>query len=163
MIGDVSLTLSRRVSSARLEYVSLIGRGLEGVRRRLKAGVSSPANLRPPFNVSQTVEAVTVEFDVPGHGREGLILDVGPQRLRLQAVGRPRRSGGIGAPFDCTVNLPEAVDADQVKATLENGVVVVEMTKAAWTRGDAKRAPVRQASVPVQTAQEGDQAGAPKE
>jgi hypothetical protein len=42
-------------------------------------------------------------------------------------------------------------------------VLVVEMTKVAWTRGDAKRVPVREASVPVQTAQEGDQAGAPKE
>ncbi|MBD3836154.1 Hsp20/alpha crystallin family protein [Brevundimonas sp.] len=119
--------------------------------------------MRTPFNVSQTVEAVTVEFDVPGHSKEGLILEVGPQRLRLQALSRQRRSGDIAAPFDCSVDLPDAVDADQVKATLENGVLVVEMTKVAWTRGDAKRVPVREASVPVQTAQEGDQAGAPKE
>lgn len=104
-----------------------------------------------------------MEFDVPGHGRDGLVLEVGPRRLRLQAVGRQRRSGDIGAPFDCSVDLPGAVDADQVKATLQNGVLVVEMTKAACARGDSRRVPVRETSVPVEAAQEGDQAGASKQ
>ena len=158
MIGDVSLKLGPRIYSARLEYDSLIGRGLRGVRRRLEAGLSSPTGARPPFSLSQTIEDVTVEFDVPGQAREGLILDVSPQRLRLQAAGRQRRSGDIGAPFDCSVDLPEPVDADQVTATLEDGVLTVEMTKAAWARGDAKRVPVCGASVaPGQAAQKDDQ------
>ena len=158
MIGDVSLKLGPRIYSARLEYDSLIGRGLRGVRRRLEAGLSSPTGARAPFSLSQTIEDVTVEFDVPGQAREGLILDVSPQRLRLQAADRQRRSGDIGAPFDCSVDLPEPVDADQVTATLEDGVLTVEMTKAAWARGDAKRVPVRGASVaPGQAAQEDDQ------
>ena len=157
MIGDVSLTFGRRVYSARLEYDSLIGRGLRGVRRRLEArGLSIPAGWSPLSNVSQTLEAVIVEFDVPGYRREGLILEAAPQRLRLQAVGRQRRSGEIAASFDCSLDLPEAVDPDRVKATLENGVLVVELTKATWTRGDAKRVPVREASVPVPPGQEED-------
>jgi len=161
MIGDISLKLGPRTYSARLEYDSLIGRGLRGVRRRLEAGLSSPTGARPPVRLSQTIEDVTVEFDVPGQAKEGLILEVSPQRLRLQAAGRQGRSGDVGAPFDCSVDLPEPVDADQVTATLEDGVLRVEMTKAAWARGDAKRVPVRGASVaPGEAAQEDDQARA---
>lgn len=158
MIGDVSLKLGRRVYSARLEYDSLIGRGLRRVRRQLRAAPSSPAGARSVFDVMQTIQKVTVEFDVPGYARNDLILDVSPQRLRLQGAGRQRRSGNIGGPFAWSVDLPEPVDPEQVTATLEDGVLTVDMTKAAWARGDAKRVPVREGSVPPEEApQEGDQ------
>lgn len=112
----------------------LVDRGLNGIRRWLETGRRSPGLLRPPVNVSQTVGAVTVEFDDPGHGRDGLVLEVGPQRFEI-AGGRPSTPlGRLRTPFDCCVDLPGAVDADQVKATLENGVLVVEMINAAWAR-----------------------------
>ncbi|WP_082765237.1 MULTISPECIES: Hsp20/alpha crystallin family protein [unclassified Phenylobacterium] len=158
MIGDVYLKLGRRVYSAGLEYDSFIGRALKGVSRRAGAAPSSPAGARSAFDVMQTIENVTVEFDVPGYARNDLILDVTPQSLRLQAAGRQRRSGKIGAPFAWSVDLPEPVDPGQVTATLEDGVLTVEMAKAAWSRGDAKRVPVQDGSVPPEeAAQEGEQ------
>lgn len=64
----------------------LVDRGLNGIRRWLETGRRSPGLLRPPVNVSQTVGAVTVEFDDPGHGRDGLVLEVGPQRFEIAGV-----------------------------------------------------------------------------
>lgn len=159
MIGDVSIKLGQRLYSARLEYDSLIGRGLRRVRRQLRAAPSSPAGTGLDVRVLQTIEMVTVEFDVPGYARNDLILGLTQQRLRLQAAGRQRPPGSLGAPLDWSVDLPEPVDPEQVHATLEDGILTVEMTKAAWARGDVTRVPVREASVtPEEAAQEGDQA-----
>ncbi len=151
MIGDVSLKLGRRVYSARLEYDSLIGRSLQGVWRRFEAQLSPPVGDPPQFIVAQTIENVVVEFDVPGRASADLILEVGPMHLRLRAAGRQRRSGDIGNAFDRSVDLPEPVDPDRVTATLEDGVLTVKMTKAAWMRSDARRVPVRGSVSPGQT------------
>lgn len=161
MIGDVSIKVGRRLYSARLEYDSLIGRGLAGIRRGIEAKLSPSAGAIPPFRIMQTIEDVTVAFNVPGYSSKDLIVEVSPECLRLQAAGQQWRAGDIGAPFDWSVALPEPVDTDQVRATLEDGVLTVKMTKAAWARGDAKRVPERGASVaPGQAPQEGDQARA---
>ncbi len=161
MIGDISIKVGRRLYTARLEYDSLIGRRLVGIRQGIEAKLNPPAGAIPPFSIMETIEDVTVAFDVPGYSSKDLVVEVSPECLRLQAAGRQRRSGEIGAPFDWSVALPEPVDADQVIATLEDGVLTVEMTKAAWARGDAKRVPVRGTSVPPgQTPQEGDHARA---
>jgi|GEM_PF-1523980 HSP20 family protein len=152
MIGDVSLKLGRRTFSARLEYDSLIGRGLRSVGRRLEAKRGFPSaeaktEKAPTFTVAETIEDVTVEVDVPGHALQDLRLDVTPRRLRLRAGGRQGRSGGIGGPIDSSFDLPEPVDPDKVKATLEDGILTVSLVKIAWVHGEAKRVPVREASV----------------
>ena len=161
MIGGVSLTLGRRVYSAKLEYDSLIGRGLRSVRRRLEAQLGSPLGDVPAFAIAQTIEDVTVEVDAPGYAIGDMVLEVTPSRLRLRAAGRQGRSGKIGRPFDLSVDLPEPVDPDDVTATIEDGVLTVRMVKAAWLRGAARRVPVRETSIPPEQAtQEGGQAHA---
>ena len=166
MIGDVSLKLGRRTFSARLEYRSLIGHGLRGVRRRLEAKLGSPSPLSatdnaPTFTVADTIEDITIEVDVPGHALQDLRLDVTPRHLRLRAAGRQARSGGMVSPIDSSFDLPEPVDPDKVTATLEDGILTVSLVKAAWVRGDAKRVPVREVSVtPKQAGHEGCQPNA---
>lgn len=160
MIGSVSLKLGRRVYSATLEYDNLIGRGLRGVRRRLETQLGSPPGEVPAFAIAQTIEDVTVEVDAPGYAVGDMVLEVTPSRLRLRAAGQGR-SGNIGRPFDLSVDLPEPVDSDEVTATLEDGVLTVKMVKAAWVRGEARRVPVRETSIPPEQAtQEGGQAHA---
>ena len=161
MIGSVSVKLGRRVYSATLEYDSLIGRGLRGVRRRLETQLGSPLGDVPAFAIAQTIEDVTVEVDAPGYAIGDMVLEVTPTRLRLRAAGRQGRSGNIGRPFDLSVDLPEPVDPDEVTATLEDGVLTVRMVKAAWVRGEARRVPVRETSIPPEQAtHEGGQAHA---
>lgn len=62
MIGSVSLTFARRVYSAKLEYDSLLGRGLRGVWRRLEAQLSTPLGEAPTFAAAQTIGDVTIEI-----------------------------------------------------------------------------------------------------
>lgn len=152
MIGSVSVKLGRRVYSATLEYDSLIGRGLRGVRRRLETQPGSPFGEVPAFAIAQTIEDVTVEVDAPGYAIGDMVLEVTPTRLRLRAAGRHGRPGTIGRPFDLSVDLPEPVDPDEVTATLEDGVLTARMVKAAWVRGEARRVPVREASIPPEQA-----------
>ncbi|MDO9432170.1 Hsp20/alpha crystallin family protein [Phenylobacterium sp.] len=166
MIGDVSLKLGRRTFSARLEYDSLIGRGLRSVGRRLEAkrgfqSAETTTSKAPTFTVAETIEDVTVAVDVPGHALQDLRLDVTPRHLRLRAAGRQARSGGMVSPIDSSFDLPEPVDPDKVTATLEDGILTVSLVKAAWVRGDAKRVPVREVSVtPKQAGHEGCQPNA---
>ncbi|WP_367271353.1 Hsp20/alpha crystallin family protein [Phenylobacterium sp.] len=81
-----------------------------------------------------------------------LVLEVTPSRLRSRANGRQGRSGKHWHPFDLSVDLPEPVDPDEVTATLEDGVLTARMVKAAWVRGEARRVPVREASIPPEQA-----------
>ena len=74
MIGSVSVKLGRRVYSATLEYDSLIGRGLRGVRRRLATQLGSPLGDVPAFAIAQTIEDVTVEVDAPGYAIGDMVL-----------------------------------------------------------------------------------------
>lgn len=152
MIGSVSVKLGRTVYSATLEYDSLIGRGLRGVRRQLATQLGSPLGDVPAFAIAQTIEDVTVEVDAPGYAIGDMVLEVTPTRLRLRAAGRQGRPGTIGRPFDLSVDLPEPVDPDEVTATLEDGVLTARMVKAAWVRGEARRVPVREASIPPEQA-----------
>lgn len=158
MIGSASVKLGRKVYSATVEYDSLVGRGLRGVRRRLEAQLGSPLGYIPAFALSQTIEDVTVELDAPGYAIGDMALEATPTRLRLRAAGRQGRSGKIGRPFDLSIDLPEPVEPEEVTATLEHGVLTVRMVKAAWVRGEARRVPVRETSMsPEQASQEGDQ------
>lgn len=161
MIGSVSLILGRREYSATLKYDSLVGRGLRRIRRRLEAQLSSPSSAAATYEISQTIEGVAVEFDVPGYAIGDLILEVTPGRLRLQAAARQGRSGKVGGAFDSWVDLPEPVDPDKVTAMLQDGVLTVKMAKTAWVRGEARRVPVHESLVPSQQAtQEQGQADA---
>ena len=86
MIGDISIKVGRRLYTARLEYDSLIGRRLVGIRQGIEAKLNPPAGAIPPFSIMETIEDVTVAFDVPGYSSKDLVVEVSPECLRLQAA-----------------------------------------------------------------------------
>lgn len=97
---------------------------------------------QPAVNVWETPEAVHVELEVPGVKHDQLDLTVVGDQLTIR-VERPesqeanqtwhRRERPVGA-FTRVVKLPSEVDADEVEATLTNGVLTIHLPKAETAR-----------------------------
>lgn len=102
--------------------------------------VSRLESWAPPANFVETEDAYTVEIDVPGYDRDDVevtleqgILSISGERsseleekngtyhLRERSLGRFTRS----------FSLPRSVNAESLTASLDNGVLRVELPKAA--------------------------------
>lgn len=98
-------------------------------------------NLRqwsPVIDVSETPEAVTLRLEVPGLSREQLKIAVENHTLTLrgektqetssenETFHRTERSFGA---FERSFSLPSYVDSENVKASLQDGVLVVTLPR----------------------------------
>lgn len=98
-------------------------------------------NLRqwsPVIDVSETPEAVTLRLEVPGLSREQLKIAVENHTLTLrgektqetssenETFHRTERSFGA---FERSFSLPSYVDTENVKASLQDGVLVVTLPR----------------------------------
>lgn len=98
-------------------------------------------NLRqwlPPTDVSETPDAVTLRLEVPGLTRDQIKIAVENNTLTVrgekvqetssenESFHRTERSFGA---FERTFTLPAHVDADNVKATLQDGVLVITLPR----------------------------------
>jgi len=126
-----------------------VGKTLEEMDRMF-GRVGRPLGLRsvprgtfPAINVYAQDDAVVVVAELPGVKAEDLDLSVLNDSLTLKgerADDRPaegdryyRRERMSGA-FARTINLPDPVDPDSVRAEYKNGVLKVHMTKAQEAR-----------------------------
>jgi HSP20 family protein len=92
----------------------------------------------PALNVWEEGEDVFVEAELPGLNLKDLEIYVtGGNQLTLKGERKPnipekgawhRRERTFG-PFNRTLTLPFPVDADKVDARLENGVLLLKLTK----------------------------------
>ncbi len=141
MIGDIQIKVAGTALTARLEYEGLLARGLGRLWRRPAPSVDTSGAPAATFSVSETLEKVTVAFEVPGYGHDELLLEATPRsvRLRSREPSTERRSGGV---LERVVPLPEAVEPERVAANLKDGILVVELPKAAWVQGKARRVPI---------------------
>jgi HSP20 family protein len=105
------------------------------------ARTSGGSNVNMPLNVSETEDAFIVEAVVPGVKPEDLDITLQDNVLTLSAETRhEEQTGGKQASFhrverrygrmSRTIGLPTQVKADAVQATLENGVLHLEIPKA---------------------------------
>ena len=97
----------------------------------------------PPINVTETPEAVLVRAELPGIDARNLdvtvendTLTIAGERQAMQAEGdasyhRREREWGT---FRRSFSIPSRVEADRVKARYVNGILTVEMPKAAEAR-----------------------------
>ncbi len=105
------------------------------------ARTTSGSNVNMPLNVSETADAYVVEAVVPGVKPENLDITLQDNVLTLTAETRQeQQNGGQQANFhrverrygrvSRSIGLPTQVQGDAVQASLENGVLRLEIPKA---------------------------------
>jgi HSP20 family protein len=92
----------------------------------------------PPVNVWRGEEGLVVTAEVPGIGLSELDLTVHQNMLTIKGQREPdpgvpaekyhRRERESG-PFARTIALPYAVDPDQVRASMLNGILTVDLPR----------------------------------
>lgn len=129
----------------------------EALDRLLEDGVLRRESVSPramgdsqsmPVNIFQTAERVVVYAPMPGLHPEDVEITVHGNLLRLRSVRRGheerhelvRQEWTVG-PYHRDVSLPEDVNAQTARATLDNGVVVVVFDRSGGDR--PRRIPVR--------------------
>jgi HSP20 family protein len=90
-----------------------------------------------PVDIEETDDAFIVELDLPGVRREDISIDLRDNELfvtgeikeRERKGALRRQSRRVGA-FEHQIALPGEVDQESVKATLSDGVLMIELAKA---------------------------------
>jgi HSP20 family protein len=103
----------------------------------------------PPVDIEETQDSYILEMDLPGvrpedvsiELRDGNELRISGRYGERERTGQMRRQNRRTGDFEYDVILPGDVNADQVDATLEYGVLTVRMGKAQG--GQARRIQVR--------------------
>lgn len=117
----------------------------------------------PAVTVSETDNAFVIEAELPGIKREDVAVELDDNVLRVhgqttetEREGEVRHQTRRTGSFDYRLSLPGEVAADQVGATLTDGVLRLEVPKAAPVKArkieiaDAAPAEETTAAVPVQ-------------
>jgi len=155
MIGDIQIKLGGTALTARVGYDGVLARGLGRLWRGSVRSTEFRGQADANFSVLETLEKVTVVFQVPGYSRDELLLEATPHSVRLSG---PKLSteGRSGGALDRLVPLVEAVEPERITATLQDGLLTVDLPKAAWVQGKARRVPIN-ADPSVATAQHKEQ------
>ncbi len=120
-------------------------RALVGLQQALDAtrmsdwfgGTTASRGAFPPINVFQQGEDFTVVAELPGVKKEDLTIQVRQRQLRLagkKSIGwddnvSVHRRERIAGSFDRTISLPVAVDAENVKAEYNNGILKLRVPR----------------------------------
>ena len=95
-----------------------------------------------PFDIEETETAYQLTADLPGLEKGDIGIDLHENTLTISAErkeeratdGRPLWRERASGKLSRTVQLPQAVDPDTVKATYVNGVLQLTMQKLAATK-----------------------------
>lgn len=141
MIGDIQIKLGGTALTASFGYEGVLARGLGRLWRRPAPSSNLSGAAESTFSVSETLEKVTVVFQVPGYSRDELLLEATSHSVRLSG---PKLSteGRSGGALDRLVPLVEAVEPERITANLQDGLLTVDLPKAAWVQGKARRVPI---------------------
>ena len=113
----------------------------ERVNSLWKMGFGDVAGWAPLADVEETEDAYSVEIDLPGVRRDdidveldGGVLTVSGEVKEKDRTGILRRRTRRVGQFRYTVTLPGEVDADDVSARLDDGVLTVRVPKSGTAR-----------------------------
>jgi HSP20 family molecular chaperone IbpA len=98
--------------------------------------------LRPPTDIFEDEEGITLQMDVPGASRERLALQVNRNQLDVEAdaqIEMPQDMEAVYADvrathYQRTFALSGELDADRIDATLKDGVLTLRIPKRAELR-----------------------------
>ena len=95
----------------------------------------------PAVDIEETDDAFLVEADLPGVKRDDVTVELQNNELRIHGEVKERERTGIlrrrtrrTGQFDYRVVLPGEVDADNVEANLQEGVLRVKVHKTGHAR-----------------------------
>ena len=92
----------------------------------------------PPFNIWRGEEGVLVTAQVPGVSLNDLDLSVHLNSLTIKGVRHSEipptevnmhRRERVAGPFARTITLPYSVDAERVRASVDNGILRIELPR----------------------------------
>lgn len=93
------------------------------------------SRIQPPVEVQETGDSIVVQLDLPGVSKDQVdisledgVLSIAGNRAAnaTQSLYNERAYGD----FRRSITLPSAVDANNIKASYENGVLIINMHKA---------------------------------
>jgi HSP20 family protein len=100
-------------------------------------GSSTVTGWAPPVDIEETDDAFVVEAELPGVKREDITVDMQDNELSIHGEIKERERTGVlrrqtrrTGEFDYRVVLPGQVNADDVEAHLQEGLLRVEVRKA---------------------------------
>jgi HSP20 family protein len=122
-----------------LASIDQLRRGLDEVFERAGARTTRRAGAFPPVNLYETTSDYVLTAELPGLSGDDIDVSVERNRVTLRGerkIGHPsdaslhrvERSTGV---FRRTVELPVDVDADKAQAVYQNGVLTLQIPKAA--------------------------------
>lgn len=113
---------------------SQMGRWMDSAFGRLDGTASAWS---PLADVSETDDAYVVEVELPGVKRDDVTIDLVGSELVVSGEHREKERQGLlrhrtrrVGRFHYRVQLPEAVDGDDVEARLEDGVLSIHVPKS---------------------------------
>ncbi|KAK7060517.1 hypothetical protein VNI00_001282 [Paramarasmius palmivorus] len=124
--------------------------GQDNDQRQLQSSTQSQQALRPRMDLHEdpTKNVVTATFELPGLKKEDVQIDIHNGRLSISGESkisseheqdgyavRERRFGR----FSRVLRVPEGVKEDEIKASLENGVLTVSFPKVGQQEAAPKR------------------------
>ncbi|HET6291832.1 MAG TPA: Hsp20/alpha crystallin family protein [Kribbella sp.] len=94
-----------------------------------------------PVDLEETDDAYVVEIDLPGVSRRDVTLEVNGRELTVHGEVKERERKGFArrqtrrtGRFHHSVALPGEVDVERIKASLDDGVLMVRAPKSQATK-----------------------------
>lgn len=91
----------------------------------------------PPVDLEETDDAYVLEAELPGVKRENVNIELSGNELTIsgeiterERKGTVRRRVRRSGRFEYRVTLPDRVDAEQIEANLDEGVLTVRLPKS---------------------------------
>lgn len=113
----------------------------ERLDRLVDPGGAAAPTWAPPVDVIETDDAWVVEAELPGIDRKDITIELRDNELSISGEIKERKREGIlrrktrrVGEFDVRVTLPGHVNAEDVQATMEEGVLTVRVPKPATAR-----------------------------
>jgi HSP20 family protein len=112
-------------------------RTLALLQRAFGDGLAEGGVWAPPVDIEETEDAWLIEAEIPGAKRDDVDIEVNENELEISGEIKERERKGIlrrrtrrVGEFHYAVTLPGDIDADNVNAELQNGVLTVTVPKS---------------------------------